>query len=95
MDVLFGKQVGMGTRSGKKTFVLINRVYKNPIEFNMQLPMISPATLQLVVFKGSWNRSFFRQNHIHRFMQLGHVVSAPRHFLMSRLKFGVKLGMSI
>ena len=35
MDVLFGKQVGMGTRSGKKTFVLINRVYKNPIEFNI------------------------------------------------------------
>ena len=79
MNILFFKKIGMSARSCKEAFFFFNGIYKNPIKFYMQFSMIFPFSFQLMIFVCSGKWSFPRQNFIHRFLQFGHIIAAPRH----------------
>ena len=81
MRQLQRKKVGMGAGSGKEAFIALNGIHKQPVRFNMQLPMWFPATFKGVIPVSCGKRFFLTQKQGHYLFEFFHIIAALRNTL--------------
>ena len=72
------ENIGMSSGSGKKTFIAVNTVYKQPVRLNMQFPMVFPASFQRMVSIFFRQRSLILKQQINSFLQFIKIISTLR-----------------